>query len=784
MRLLVFVLLFFLTACQSTKSQQNTIPSPLELKADITVSGRVSTLNHIDIVHVGKTIPDTFSEGKISNSRGYNWWVSKHFALKSDFPEHKVRLYLELLEMSYPHYVELFGMAPANIDKKRIAVVYGSSRSRTREAMLDDGFTRGVHKYAGGETMFYNRAGYSFPSHREHHQRYIVIHETMHAFHMALNGHSTWAPNWITEGMADSIASHVYDPDRKQLTVMVFDRAPMNYILSGLQQYHQGGQPSFEAINDDPALKRGLNFFIVHFLLSDPERYHYFKQFIAKLMAANPHSEATLPTANKLLKATFPNWNKLEQAFAQFVSNIQPTFHIVNGPWEQNGAGYWIRNSQEDEYSRLDIIPNGRNTHPVMDFPTPAKRTLVSVKDDKQLGFKIAFQPEQLARGAIGFAFITKLSQASIDAKRGLISESEVDYTADQLFKVVVVDGVKIQLSHSHHALPEQQIALSPDIKNSLKNHPALGITVTHSNNSLAFRLTTNSATQSFSVAVSSTLSKQIDLQSISLIAKNNNHLITPYLFTHQYPIEKVNTANPWYFEQAPLLGRAFETCDAFKQQLIECEKQLEQIYTLLPEPNKHSTLALHLETQLNNWQRLLGNKALWQLSGIRYQLYFQQNSAYLYLINPSNDIATMAINEQQAVQLRNGEHRIKLHANSNVISLKWRGLEASFQLAVPNEVFDGVILNAKLENNLLVTLTGPYSGASNGTIRVNFIPYSAPSSATLLWQKQVDFKPYQKLLFTIDEFSEQKHNNGLLEIIGEFEVDGETIRLLKHIDL
>ena len=113
--------------------------------------------------------------------------------------------------MAYPHYVALFGMAPPNIERQRIAVVYGSSRSRVREAMLDDGFLRGVHKTAGGETMFYNRAGYNFPSHREHHQRYIVIHETMHAFHMALNGHSTWAPNWITEGLADSIANHVYE---------------------------------------------------------------------------------------------------------------------------------------------------------------------------------------------------------------------------------------------------------------------------------------------------------------------------------------------------------------------------------------------------------------------------------------------------------------------------------------------------------------------------------------------------------------------------------------------
>ena len=138
------------------------IPSPEQMQANVIISGRVSTVKQIDIINVGQQIPYTYSAGKIGNSKGYQWWVSKHFALKSDLTEDKVRLYLELLELSYPHYVALFGAQPPNIERQRIAVVYGSSRTRVREAMLDDGFRRGVHKTAGGETMYYNRAGYSF----------------------------------------------------------------------------------------------------------------------------------------------------------------------------------------------------------------------------------------------------------------------------------------------------------------------------------------------------------------------------------------------------------------------------------------------------------------------------------------------------------------------------------------------------------------------------------------------------------------------------------------------
>ena len=135
----------------------------------------------------------------------------------------------------------------------------------------------------------------------------------MHAFHMALTEHSTWAPNWITEGLADSIAHHVYDPKIKQLSVMVFDRAPMNYVETGLKQYAEQLQPSIDEINNNPALKRGLNFFIIHFLLDDPKRAQYFALFRDRLMALNPHSDQTLPVASQLLKKfslTGNKWNK------------------------------------------------------------------------------------------------------------------------------------------------------------------------------------------------------------------------------------------------------------------------------------------------------------------------------------------------------------------------------------------------------------------------------------------------------------------------------------------
>ena len=120
-KLSLTLLLLLLAACQKepqvdtaqTVQPQSTTSSametdPQQMQVDLSVQGYTSTLHKMDIAFLGQTIPYTYSDGKIGNSRGYNWWVSKHFALKSDLPKEKVTLYLELLEMAYPHYVALF----------------------------------------------------------------------------------------------------------------------------------------------------------------------------------------------------------------------------------------------------------------------------------------------------------------------------------------------------------------------------------------------------------------------------------------------------------------------------------------------------------------------------------------------------------------------------------------------------------------------------------------------------------------------------------------------------
>ena len=85
------------------------VPAPQSMAAEIITSGRTSTAIKVDTAAVGQEIPRTFSGDKVKNTPGFAWYVSRHWALKTDYPEEKARGYLVLLEQAYPHYVEFFG---------------------------------------------------------------------------------------------------------------------------------------------------------------------------------------------------------------------------------------------------------------------------------------------------------------------------------------------------------------------------------------------------------------------------------------------------------------------------------------------------------------------------------------------------------------------------------------------------------------------------------------------------------------------------------------------------
>lgn len=525
-----------------------TIPEPSQMKVDIVVSGRVSTLNSVEVVNVGKQIPYTYSDEKISNSPGFDWYVSKHFALKSDRPKEQVQLYMELLEMSYPHYIELFGAEPANIENQRIAAVYGSSKSATKIFVTDDGLQRGIS--AGGEAMYYNLAGYSYPSAREQHQRYIVIHEQGHAFQMALMDYPGWLPTWFTEGTADALAHHYYDPVKKQLKVMVFDRgSPMDYIRLGLQQYEQLKQPSILDMTDNPKLYRGINFLIVHFMLDDPRRSHLFKAYrdeMARLRKAEDNGGKE--TSRKVMSEIFGDWAQVEKDFAEYVANVDKTFNIAAGPWEQDGNRYWVRtlnNSFEHGSPRMDIYlkPGDKPQFNRFKFDQPLadKPTLLSGigrgTEAPSIGIEIDYQKDHLHRGHVGLALAVEVPQSQMslleaDKKVGAFDQKSYNPDNDKVLNVKIDRGETLLVEGKSIGAKDISFALPFEFIQALQaqSNPRLGVQVQIESTQLKLVLRTGVERFEASYPINGETRTKLLERHVALLAENAEHRITPYL--------------------------------------------------------------------------------------------------------------------------------------------------------------------------------------------------------------------------------------------------------------
>lgn len=840
---LLFISLLLLSACDKntpleTQEKARTSTEASRLEAIVKVEGWVSKGEKIDIKYVGQDIPATYSANKIFNTPGYRWWISKHFAIKSDLPKEKVKLYLELLELSYPHYVALFGQAPADIGVKRIAVVYGSSREATKEAMFDDGFTRGVHQYAGGETMYYNRAGYSFPSHREQHQRYIVIHETMHAFHMALNGHSTWAPNWITEGLADAIASHVYDPERRQLKLMVFDRAPMNYIKTGLKQYYAAGQPTITAINNDPTLKRGLNFFIIHFLLADPTRAYYFALFRDRLMEANPHSEATLPTANQLLQSTFPNWAQLEAEFAQFVKQVHASFFIVKGPWEQDGANYWIRSYDPTQTARLDIrfppAQQGENTlsRPAIRdaeretdqnliVPTSRLKHLLNLEDSEKYladtvaptfltGAVINYQSAQIKRGKIGLALGIQYSENNQLHLKDYNKDVPFEPNQDSLLQVLIDATNKVLLAPQNLNFSPYQFALSTTMQAAISQSNKLILNLFLVEQKLVLLLQSGDTMQSTSLPIEANIAEQLTTGHMALLVNNARHQIMPILAAHYPRVARPTHAADWTSNNK--LYRVFKTCIEFQ---LDCEPSLSHLIKQLA-----NVPQFKLNDQVEQlFQRVLhqikdNEAALQALAGLR--LSFTQTSSNLEVnVNWADEQppkANMQLFPENSVQnaisvkpdLSKGHARFEfvdpMFQSATQVNFaskfNWRGHTFSSNQVVNLPLFDGLYLTVdhQIDAGMLTVsaqLTGPYSGLTNGQLVFELLPNalgligSSPAEVATdnhRTIRSVKLEPYQKKQWRATFKLDNKSN--AIEVSANLDVDGEGIHLRQLIHL
>ena len=312
----------------------------------------ISCLKVVDIVKVtGSEAPLTYSGDLIGPYPGFNWFVSRHYAILSDMDDDSVRDALVLMELAWPHYVRTFQWRPPASDTHRQAMVLASSRPVLEDCLLHDS----IHaKLLGGLTLEGFGCAYLYAG-APYQTRYILLHEGTHLYQYSLSGDTRGCYGFLLEGIADFLSSHIYDPDSRILNVNVLDRAPIhNHLADGLADWRKLGEPSFSALLDDPSPSRGLSVLMTAFLQRDKEttaKWHLFCERIVRDMALKDAKRTTMAA----FRAIYGEPKSLDASFVKWTSSLKPTFNLVDRDFDQSFKWFFTALPPSNATARLEM---------------------------------------------------------------------------------------------------------------------------------------------------------------------------------------------------------------------------------------------------------------------------------------------------------------------------------------------------------------------------------------------------------------------------------------------
>ncbi len=329
-----------------------TAPPPLRMAADVEIVKGTSTPMAIDVARItGDEAPRTYSGDLVGPHPGFNWFVSRHYAILSDMDDGSVRDALVLLELAWPHYARTFQWRPPASETHRQAIVLASSRTILEDSLLHDS----IHApLLGGLTQEGFGCAYLYAG-TPYQTRYILLHEATHLYQYSISGDTRGCYGFLLEGIADFLSSHIYDPENRTLTVNVLDRAPIhNHLADGLADWRKLGQPSFSALFDNPAPSRGLSVIMTAFLQHTPEyeaKWRLFCERIVRDMALKDAKRTTLAA----LHAIYGEPRSLDAPFAKWIVSLRPTFNLLDRDFDQSAPNVFTALPPSNATARLAI---------------------------------------------------------------------------------------------------------------------------------------------------------------------------------------------------------------------------------------------------------------------------------------------------------------------------------------------------------------------------------------------------------------------------------------------
>jgi len=525
------------------------VPAPRDTPAEVIVSGRTSTAREVKVVATGQEVPATFAGSPLKNTARFAWYVSRHYALKSDYPQEKARFYLTLLELAYPHYVELFGAEPDGLDSKRMAVVYASSKARLAEALLSDGI---VWDFRGGGITFESgfNCAYVYPSGSlNYHQRYILLHEATHLFQIALAGTVYNTPEWYYEGLADAFSQHVYDSAKRRATFLVLDKpTTINFFDEGLRSFARKPLTP-EEIHKHGKTLRGQCVLLVHFFLADADRAQKLRLLRDDMMRRGGHD---VRYVGGLIQELFGPWRRINAAFEAWRKGLRSTFHYAEWGWEQEADTLWSYGFAEDgRLSRTNVyLPPGERPaySPYrMDYPLQPASPLVGPVErgtaEPSVGCLIDFSRNP-GRGRAGMGMGLIEHDKEIDGK-----------PADSFLKVLIEQEARLVIDGEALGMARKAAALPGAFRAAMKaGGHRVGMTVKIARRALGVTLRAGgdpAGAQTFTAAAPLTAGQRKRLMSrpLAILAREGLHGVTPCFDDRRRPGPDLMTpapANRW----------------------------------------------------------------------------------------------------------------------------------------------------------------------------------------------------------------------------------------------
>jgi hypothetical protein len=519
------------------------VPPPSATPAHVIVSGPTSTPVSVKVEAVGQEIPKTFSKDHLRNAEGFAWYVSEHYALQTDYDRGYAEHLLTLLELAYPHYVELFGHPLRDLDTTRMAVIYANSRESLARVMAADGIE---WNFNGGGICYEGiNAAFNFPSGSlQYHQRYIMLHEAVHLYQMCLNGTAATTPWWYYEGIADGCANHVWDETRRTLTMAVVDKATVNNWYDAGMSIYRNEPFSAQDILKGLRGGRDVSFLLVNYFMTDPGRMLKFWIWRDELFRLNLYNQHQADS-DRLMDELF-GLEKLDGGFKAWLEDRRPSFHYVDWGWEQDGDALvsygW---PQSGPYAQTDLAfaPGNPPVHDplVMDYPQANRSALV---DPPQRGID-----EPVIGAVVSFALTPDAGVAGLGL--GVEDRSMVRVLIEQGRKLVIdatgLDGVE--------GGERNEIDFTQEMKRVSDASHEIGLTITIGKDSLraTARAEVEGSVESAvaMVSISPQLRERIVSRPVAVISRDGRHRVTPYLDEGRIAepdLSIVAAANRWRF--------------------------------------------------------------------------------------------------------------------------------------------------------------------------------------------------------------------------------------------